>query len=330
MADTRAWPRSLGRVGSPTGAAHGPVLVALGGIHGNEPAGLFAAERVLARLARERMVERGLLRGTFVVLAGNRAALATGARFLARDLNRGWSDEALTALPDRAQAQAEDREQAELKAAIDDAFTGAPVDARYFVDLHTTSAPGVPFVVADGIERAQAFALTFPLPVFFGLIGKLSSALMPYLAQHGVLGIAVEGGQNEAAAAVDHHESVLWIALVAAGVLAAEAVPDLAAHRATLANARHGLPHAIEVYHRHGIVPEDEFRMAPGFANLQPIMGGTLLARDRRGEIRAPEDCLLVMPLYQGLGDDGFFLGRELPAGEVRLAKLATRPPENR
>ena len=177
----------------------------------------------------------------------------------------------------------------------------------------------MPFVVADGAERAQAFALAIPLPTFFGLIGKLSSALVPYLIQQGVIGIAVEGGQHEAASSVDHHEAVLWIALVAAGVLAAEALPDLAAFHALLADARHGLPQAIEVYHRHGIVPEDEFRMAPGFANLQPIARGTLLARDRRGEIRAPEDCLLVMPLYQGLGDDGFFLGRELRTGRAAL-----------
>ena len=52
--------------------------------------------------------------------------------------------------------------------------------------------------------------------------------------------------------------------------------------------------------------------MEPGFANIQPVARGQLLARDRRGEIRAPEDCLVVMPLYQGLGDDGFFLGRDL------------------
>jgi hypothetical protein len=54
-------------------------------------------------------------------------------------------------------------------------------------------------------------------------------------------------------------------------------------------------------------VPADEFAMAPGFANIQPVV-----ARDRSGEIRADEDCLLVMPLYQGKGDDGFFLGREV------------------
>ena len=308
----RDWPRVVGRIEQGTGAAGeaGPVLVALGGIHGNEPAGLLAAERVLARIARERMVERGVVRGTFVALSGNRAALAQGRRFVDRDLNRGWSDDA-SAAP-RGGGGSEDKEQRELVSAIDDAYAGAPAGARYFVDLHTTSAPGVPFVVADGAEHAQSFALAFPLPVFFGLMGHLSSALLPWLARRGVIGVAVEGGQNESPASVDHHEAVLWIALVSAGVLAREALLDHAALVARLMRARQGLPHAIEVYHRHGIVPEDDFRMAPGFANLQSIRRGTLLARDRRGEIRADEDCLLVMPLYQGLGDDGFFLGREL------------------
>jgi len=170
----------------------------------------------------------------------------------------------------------------------------------------------VPFVVADGVEKAQAFALELPLPVFFGLMGKLSSALLPWLLARGVLGVAVEGGQNEASSSVDHLEAVLWIGLVAAGVVARDALPDFAALTARLERAGQGLPHAIEVYHRHGIVAEDRFAMAPGFANIQPVGRGTLLARDRRGEIRADEDCLLVMPLYQGLGDDGFFLGREI------------------
>lgn len=297
----REWPRVVGRV---VGDPAGPALVALGGIHGNEPAGLLAAERVLARIARERIA----LTGTFTALAGNRGALAGGRRFLERDLNRGWSDEAIVAGGDGP----EDRERSELKTALDHAFAGAPSGARHFVDLHTTSAPGVPFVVADGLDRAQSFALEIPLPVFFGLIGKLSSALLPWLAQHGVLGCAVEGGQNDALSSVDHHEAVIWIALVAAGIAQEERIPDLAHQRERLARAGQGLPHAIEVWHRHGITQDDDFRMAPGFANLQPVARGTLLARDRRGEIRAPEDCLLVMPLYQGLGDDGFFLGREV------------------
>ena len=295
----RDWPRVVGQVGPA-----GPVLVALGGIHGNEPAGLLAGTRVLERLRRDGTT----LRGRFVVLAGNRAALAAGTRFVDRDLNRGWSGDGASVAGAGA---SEDREQRELVAALDAAFDVAPAGQRHFVDLHTTSAPGVPFVVADGVEKAQAFALALPLPVFFGLMGKLSSALLPWLLARGVVGVAVEGGQNEASSSVDHLEAVLWIGLVAAGIVAGEDLPDLAEFSSRLERAGQGLPHAIEVFHRHGIVPADEFRMAPGFANIQPVERGTLLARDRRGEIRADEDCLLVMPLYQGLGDDGFFLGRE-------------------
>ncbi len=317
----RVWPRVPGRV---QGRPGGPTLITLGGIHGNEPAGLLAGERVLARIATEDFVRRGLFDGELIALAGNLPALERGVRFVDRDLNRGWSADALAAIgpgarraPDgtaKAPRAIEDREQLELWAEIEVALRAArgPV---YFVDLHTTSAAGAPFVVVDDGPEQLPFALGFGLPAFLGLVGRLSSSLMPYLVRHGVVGVAVEGGQNDAASSVDNHEAILWIALVEAGLVPARALPDLAALRERLDRARRGLPRAIEVYHRHAIHPLDDFRMAPGFANIQRIARGTLLAHDRHGEIRAAEDCLVVMPLYQGLGDDGFFLGREVRVG---------------
>jgi hypothetical protein len=38
-----------------------------------------------------------------------------------------------------------------------------------------------------------------------------------------------------------------------------------------------------------------------------------LLAHDRNGEIRAPFDGLVLLPLYQSEGSDGFFYGRSVP-----------------
>jgi succinylglutamate desuccinylase len=52
--------------------------------------------------------------------------------------------------------------------------------------------------------------------------------------------------------------------------------------------------------------------MEPGFANIHPTAAGTLLARDRSGEIRAPFDGVVLLPLYQPDGEDGFFYGRPL------------------
>jgi hypothetical protein len=142
------------------------------------------------------------------------------------------------------------------------------------------------------------------------LLDRIHGTLLGFLAERGVTVLGIEGGQNESAASVEHHEAVLWIALVTLGMASPESTPDLDGLRERLDRLPRDLPRSIEVYARYAITPEDRFRMEPGFANLQPIRAGTLLARDRHGEIRAPADSLLIMPLYQGLGDDGFFLGR--------------------
>jgi succinylglutamate desuccinylase len=68
----------------------------------------------------------------------------------------------------------------------------------------------------------------------------------------------------------------------------------------------------IEVLSRHAVAPDHAFSMEPGFSTIHPTLRGTLIARDKRGEIRAPDDCLVLLPLYQAQGSDGFFVGRAL------------------
>ena len=105
---------------------------------------------------------------------------------------------------------------------------------------------------------------------------------------------------------------MLWIALQTSGVLGHERLPELDGWRRTLGEAHDGLPQVVEVVRRHAIGPEDQFKMEPGFANIQHVRQGELLARDRSGEIRASSEGYVVLPLYQGLGDDGFFFAREV------------------
>ena len=61
--------------------------------------------------------------------------------------------------------------------------------------------------------------------------------------------------------------------------------------------------------------------MEPGFKNLDHARAEQLLARDRNGEIRAPNDGLVMLPLYQGQGDDGFFWGRAVSAARLRASE---------
>jgi len=108
---------------------------------------------------------------------------------------------------------------------------------------------------------------------------------------------------------------VIRLALAAAGIVEERHLPTVAEDRQVLAGARGDLPRVLHVHHRHAIAPEDRFRMEPGFANIQRVAANELLARDRAGEIRAPGEGFILLPLYQAMGDDGFFLGREVAEG---------------
>jgi succinylglutamate desuccinylase len=61
--------------------------------------------------------------------------------------------------------------------------------------------------------------------------------------------------------------------------------------------------------------------MEPGFKNLDHARAEQLLARDRNGEIRAPRDGLVLLPLYQKQGEDGFFWGRAVSSARLKASE---------
>ena len=137
-------------LGAVRGLLSGPTLLIVGGIHGNEPAGVLAAERVLPQLQRRKVS----LRGEIVLLKGNVRALERNVRYIDADLNRQWT----AGLLDRSSQLSERLEQDELLIAIGEAISRARGDV-YFVDLHTTSASGKPFATVGDTLRNRAFAL---------------------------------------------------------------------------------------------------------------------------------------------------------------------------
>ena len=289
-----------------SGAEAGPTLLLVGGVHGNEPAGVNAARRVLGRL---RAAGAGVA-GEVVALTGNMRALAAGRRYLVRDLNRQWTPERIAA----ARAGADDAEGSELieLAGELDAVLARARGPVFALDMHTTSADGIPFGVVGEDAGSRAFAAALPLPGIVGLEAQIDGVLTSYLSRRGCATLAVEGGQNQSAHALANLEAAVTLGLSAAGVVAAADVPGHAEAHALLSHARGDLPQLIEVVSRHEVLPEHGFCMEPGFANIQRTGAGTLLARDGSGEIRAPFDGLVLLPLYQPQGSDGFFYGREL------------------
>ena len=111
---------------------------------------------------------------------------------------------------------------------------------------------------------------------------------------------------------------------MAAGNLRREDVPEFDSCRSLLARAAGGR-RVVEVRHRHAISPDDNFKMEPGYTNFQSVRRGQTLARDRQGVIVACETGLVLLPLYQTLGDDGFFLGREVKTFWLSLSAWLRR-----
>lgn len=286
----------------------GPTLLVLAGIHGNEPAGVLAVQRVLGQLQEMELP----LAGRIVAIAGNLAALREQRRFLARDLNRGWGAESLAAMlaKEEAACSSEDLEQRELLTVFTELMNtaGGPV---VFVDLHTSSADGPPFLCLADTTDNRRLGLATGVPIILGIEETIDGASLEWWAQHGVMAMAVEGGRHEHPATVGNHEAVLWLVLQHLGMLRSAHV-DVARHREHVQKAVAGAPPIVEITKRHAITKADAFVMAPGFVNFAPVPKGGLLARDRTGEIRAAAASYVLLPLYQALGDDGFFLARSV------------------
>ncbi|MCI0488450.1 MAG: succinylglutamate desuccinylase/aspartoacylase family protein [Blastocatellia bacterium] len=304
------------------GYVPGPTLIVIGSIHGNEPAGALAASRVASALEGKDFP----IRGEVVFLTGNTRALARDVRFIDSDLNRHWTSENIKANKPGSitpPASSEDIEQRELLESLDRAISRAQGEL-YFLDLHTTSAEGKPFATVGDTLRNREFALKFPVTILLGIEEQLDGTLLEYVNDLGAITMGFEAGQHGSPSSVDNHEALIWIALVAAGCLRAEDAAGLDRHRALLDKASGGA-RIIEVRHRHAVGLEDDFEMAPGFENFQTVRRGQKLARDRHGEITARETGLVIMPRYQALGDDGFFLGREVKPFWLKLSRALRR-----
>ncbi len=303
--------RILGRFG-PLG---GPTLVVVSGLHGNEPAGVRASQRV-----REALTRAGpALQGQVVLVLGNVSAFQEGQRYMDRDLNRAWTAEQIRSIQEDGVVGVEDREQRDLLETLESILTEAAGEV-YLLDLHTTSAPGSAFsAVADALRNREV-ALALPVPLVLGLEEMVEGTLHDYMGERGVVTVAFESGQHEEPRAVDRAEAAIWITLASTGVARAEDLPRYKAARESLRRDSLHMPRAVEMRYRQHVASQDGFQMRPGYRNFQRVRKGEVVADDRRGPLKTREAGRILMPLYQAKGNDGFFLVREFRPFWLRLS----------
>ncbi len=304
-----------GLIGWVAGHRPGPLLLCVGGLHGNEPAGV----RALTALIGDIRSRRRQMAGDFVAVMGNTAALAAGRRFMASDLNRIWTPERVLKGRQRLDGGAAGRgaaptpEEAEMVRLLHllEAVAARRRGPVQVLDLHTTSGRGGTFTTTADLPRNRSLALALPVPLVLGLGEHLNGTLIDYLDGLGYTTTVCECGQHREPRAVARAEAAVWLAIRAAGLLPPALVPEAAhGHRLLEGDSAH-LPPILRTVHRHPVTPRDRYRTLPGFRNFQHIQRGDLIGIDRRGEVASPKDGRLLMPLYQRLGEDGFFVVRD-------------------
>jgi len=218
----RQWARIVGDV---RGREPGPTLHCQGGIHGNEPAGLFAAEVVCGKLNAAIARDPSMLRGRLIAFAGHLEALHTGdpsLRYFDRDLNRMFDPseiERARATPG-AERDHEQGQALELLALLEDLAGVAPPGSA-LMDLHTFSSPGPPFAYVEDSLPARRFGLALGLPLIVGLEEELRGLCADYVTNRlGLLSLVVEAGTHADPESRAVHEAAIWAALGTLGMVA--------------------------------------------------------------------------------------------------------------
>jgi hypothetical protein len=288
----------------------GPTLFCTAGIHGSEPAGVVAAERVVKHL-RDSSIP---VRGTFLAAHGNIRALKKGIRFIDHDLNRMWiaeDVERILASDVEATSVIEYLEVESLARLLHNTIQSAS-EPIYFVDLHTTSSESPPFIYSVPCINAGGILPRFHIPIVTDPDQQIAGTMGQYVAQLGQKVIIAEGGHHDHHSSIDYCEAVLWLALEMAGCIKKEDTDGKCAWADELLHHGSGeLPQYFEVVYRHPIFGGDGFRMKPGYHNFQPITRGEVLADDSKGEIVSQFNGWILMPLYRPPCEDGFFIVQE-------------------
>ena len=304
-----------------SGARHGPTLLCVGALHGNEPAGAEAIRRIVTAVRRE----GPLARGDLVTVVANPVALISGKRYVDRDLNRSWTDVRVRNLRRHGPQAVEDQLTLDLAKSVDRTIEDAR-GALYLLDLHTTSGASPPFCNAIDRLASRRFSLTLRAPTVLGIEEQLDGTLVDWLDRRGFTGTVFESGQHDDPRSSDHAEAALWLALGALGMIdpASPLARRVLHAERLLERVVANLPKMVELTYRHALDDRTAFEMLPGFTSFQEIAAGDLLAHELENPVYAPSDGRILMPLYQAQGDEGFFLMSDYGA-HLRVASLLLR-----
>lgn len=304
-------------IGRYIGKEKGVLFICFGSIHGNEPAGVKALELMFKMLEVEPITNPTFaFKGMLLGLRGNLRAIQEGKRFIKRDLNRQWTVEnvdRIKATP-ASDLEAEDLEIKEILAIIEAEIAAYQPEKIVLLDLHTTTAFGGIFTIVTDDPRSLEIGIELHAPVIRGFLEGVRGTTMHYFNEVNIgvpiVSVCFESGQHNEELSVNRAIAAITNCMRTIGCVRKEDVENQ--HDKLLIEFSRGLPRVSQLVKSHRIMKNDAFVMREGYKNFQKVKKEEIVAEDRKGEIKISQDGLILMPLYQKQGNDGFFLIRSI------------------
>ncbi len=295
------------------GSKHGPLFICLGGIHGNEPAGIQAISIVSTLLSIEPSVNPDFVfHGRFLGLIGNTQAVSQHQRFLQMDLNRALTSENIRRVmnADPGALRNEDREVYELLTTIHDEVKEYQPERIVVLDIHSTSAAGGIFVIASEDPRSVHIGTELHAPVILDFAQEVNGTTLGYFNRDNfaqdIVSVVFECGQHNEPLSVNRAIAAIINCMRTIGCVSEDAVENK--HDLLLQEYSKGLPKVSRLIERYGIPNGHPFNMARAFQNFEQVSANEIIAFEGETPIRAHHDGLILLPRLQEQGDDGFFI----------------------
>jgi succinylglutamate desuccinylase len=302
-------------IGQFKGDSKGPFLICIGGMHGNEPAGIAAIEEVLRLLDKEKSDDPDFIyHGSFLGIRGNLEALRQKKRFIDRDLNRMLSAEEIQHFQQQPRdlLLQEEKESLELLDLIVSSIQQHRAPLTLILDLHTTTASGGVFSITAEDNMSLTLAKGLHIPVVLGIASGLKGTTIYYFNRpdEHTHCVVFEAGQHEDPQSVDRTVSAIINCMRA--LLAVDPKHVDHRHDGLLMSLGEHLPKVTRLIYHYKIQPDEKFIMKEGYKNFDVVNRGDQLATNQYGPVLSTYDGLILMPKYQSLGDDGFFIVEEI------------------
>jgi len=309
-------------IGHIKGDLPGPTLIFFGGIHGNEQSGVTALQHIFKELGVGSFSSKGSAYG----IRGNIPALLKGKRFVEKDLNRIWTHSRIKNINKKTvdQLSVEDRELAAIYKLIS-AILENEKGPFYFIDFHTTSSKTLPFITINDALINRRFAKLFPVPIILGIEEYLDGPLLSYINEKGYVSLGFESGQHTEEMSINNSIAFTWLTMAFSGFLDRADVKNFKAYYKQLQESAQNNSNFYEIVYRHHLIDIKDFKMMEGFRSFEKVIEGTPLAIEKDEFIKAENDTIIFMPLYQEQGEEGFFLIRKTPAWALALSAFLRR-----